>query len=235
MHQIQLTVPQELSPVLDILETGGIYLEVSTDMRKFAARLAGAGRHVYPGFRPRYEPQNPGTYGALFDHKDDLLCCMAWRIFQTEDLVRDIENFLPIYCDHNETDPKWKTDLAGCLTLKGNIGYRGGLNSFNKGMHISWFMTLIGMVYLDHEGVDYQAGEARNEMVSSGYFREMSGYASANPLGSILIKKHGYEEALNLVWSSARQVREEITRRLDFLSGCNPKDFETTVAALKAQ
>ena len=199
MHQIQSTVPYKLSPILDILETGGIYLEVSSDMHRFAARLAGAGRHVYPGFRPRYERENPGTYGALFDREDTLICCMAWRTFQTDDLVRDIEKFLPIYCDHDDTDPPWQTDLVGLLTLKGNIGYRGGLNSFRPGLSLSWFMTLIGMIYLDHEGVDYQAGEARNEMVSSGYFREMSGYASANPLGSILIKKHGHEEALNLV------------------------------------
>ncbi len=234
MHTSDPALFQKLRPVLDILETGGIYLEIHNDMHRFAARLAGYGRHVYPGFRPAYEPDNPGTYGALFNHEDKLLCCMAWRCFETEDLVHDIEQFLPLYCDHTTDDPTWHTDLAGILTLKGLIGYRGGLNSLEQGNRIAWFMTLIAMICLDHAGVDYQAGEARDEMLTSGRFRSMSGYGNANPLGSIFIKKHGHDESLNLVWSSADQVRKEIAGRLMILADCSPKNFKTAVTALKA-
>ncbi|MEP2186064.1 hypothetical protein [Roseibium sp.] len=141
MHHADPQLLKKLLPFLNILETGGYYLETGTDMNRFSARLMGRERHVYPGFRRVYEPENPGIYGAIFNHRDELACCMAWRCFETPDLIREIESFLPRYADHDDTMPRWTTDLAGLLQLSGTVGYRGGLNSMDQGNFISWFMT----------------------------------------------------------------------------------------------
>lgn len=234
MHNSDPLLLRKLLPILNVLESGGYYLETGTDMSRFSARLIGRNRHVYPGFRRIYEPDNPGTYGAILNHRDELICCMAWRCFETTDLLSNIEDFLPMYCDHDEAMPRWTTDLTGILNLSGTIGYRGGLHSMDEGNFISWFMTSIAMICLDHAGVDIQAGEAREEMIRSGRFRTMSGYGNANPLGTIFIRKHGHDEALNLVWSTAKQVTKEIDVRLKILSDCDPKNFKAAVATLQS-
>ncbi|WP_193189032.1 hypothetical protein [Nisaea sediminum] len=226
---------EDLRPFKNILESGGFYVETGSgeDMHKFAARLIGEGRHVYPGFRYKYEPSNPGHYAAILNHRDELQCCMAWRIFETDNLVSQIETFLPHYCDHNEADPPFVSEIRE-LHINGRIGYRGGLNSLNPGNRLSWFMTSIAMIELHHAGCDYQCGEARDDMVFSGRIRSMSGYANANPLGSLYIKARGKSEALTLVWSNRQQIAKEITNRHRILTDCDPKDFRTAVLRLKA-
>lgn len=214
-----------LQPFKDMLETGGFYVEHGTDMHKFAARLFHRERHVYLGLRNRIERQDRSQWIAIHDGADELVCCIAWRIFETDDLLAEISEFLPRYCQYTDQDPPWRPSVSAEIQLKGRIGYRAGLNSFRHNHNLGWFTASLASVFLYAEGCDIQAGECRPDMIETGRARTMSGYWNNLYLGEIDIKPKNVTEALTLVWSDRDQISEEIKRRHRILSQCEPQDF----------
>lgn len=228
----------DLRLLANMLECAGMYLELETDMHKFAAQLIHRGRYVYPGFRWLYEGQEQSGAYILRDGDGAMLATIAWRTLDSEDLTASIKDFLPRYSRHESAG--WAPEIEGILKLSGKIGYRGGLNSFSDIPRIAWFVATAALIRLHGEGADIQCGEARDEMVDTGLMRELYGYRNTNYLGEIdqfgtdpeTGETTAKREKLTLVWSRRREIGEEIRDRAALLRQCDPENLRTFLASL---
>lgn len=214
-----------------VLEGGGFYMRIHDDMHRLSAALIHRERYVYPGFRWLYEGQERSRWIGIYNGADQLQTTIAWRIFDTEDLVSAVSSFLPRYCDHG-CDESWSASVAGEVKIAGRIGYRGAINSFTSGKRLAWFAATGAMMHLMGDGVDYQAAEAREDIANSALLGPLYGYPNKVLLGPIEIKRKGASERLTLLWSNRAQMAEEIDKRAALLRNCDPHDFDAFIGGL---
>lgn len=216
----------------EYLKAFGYHAETGTDMAEWCAEVGKHSDLINPQFVPENLDQSRSRFVNLRRDDGSLACTIAFRFFDTPNVLDEIEDGRIFYDDPLAHGwQRHRTGLRGKLSLSGTICSRGGLHSYDRGNCISWYITTLAYTYAIEAGATATIGETFPKITAANLAPRLYGYRH-----SAMATPHKFPFTptavpLALVWITREEMRDEVYRRTMFLETSQAMDMRGTVDA----
>lgn len=224
-HDDQRLTADLKTAVRRVLRRHGFDFRVDGDIERWRYEMQRRDAWITPQFDPKYCVPEEARWLGIW-RGEELGAAIAWRMFETEDMIEDIETGRFLYDDPSGLGfQRYETGFKDVLRIRGRVCHRGGLHSWDRGRCLSFYcgtlMTALGI----EEECDVAMSTALPDIAHKNLPYKSYGYANQSLLPTHYWPNLRRWVRVLLVWSSAAQLREQCLQRTHFLAAREREDL----------